>query len=115
MEDFIDCSATTHGVIFAGYVAQITKRKVDMLLDIVFSVSGCRPRATRLGANLTVLPRCLGFVHFTSAPPCRLVLDLSKCSDFCQRSLKVTRRFRRITQEDRQAPPPHLQARALAN
>src|SRR6202045_3831549 len=27
VKDFVDCSATTHGVIFAKYVAQITKQQ----------------------------------------------------------------------------------------
>jgi hypothetical protein len=27
MKDLVDCSATTHGVIFAKYVAQITKQQ----------------------------------------------------------------------------------------
>src|SRR5438445_213702 len=57
VKDLIDCNATTHGVIFAKYVAQLRSSKVDMLLDIVFSVSDRRPRATRPWANFKTL-RC---------------------------------------------------------
>jgi hypothetical protein len=39
VKNLVDCSATTHGVIFAKYVAQITKQQRDMLSDIVFYVS----------------------------------------------------------------------------
>jgi hypothetical protein len=36
VKDFVDCSATTHEVIFS---LRLRSNKVEMLLDIVFSVS----------------------------------------------------------------------------
>jgi hypothetical protein len=38
VKDLVDCSATTHGVIFAKYVAQITKQQGRYAVGHMFSV-----------------------------------------------------------------------------
>src|SRR5437879_13310031 len=47
MKDLVDCSATTHGSFSPNTSLRLRSSKVDMLLDIVFSVSDRRSRATR--------------------------------------------------------------------
>src|SRR3954471_16219453 len=47
VKDLIDCSATTHGIIFAKYVAQITKQQGRYAVGHRVLRSDRRPRATR--------------------------------------------------------------------
>jgi hypothetical protein len=46
MKDLVDCSATRTGSFSPNTSLRIRSSEVDMLLEIVFSVSHRRPRAT---------------------------------------------------------------------
>jgi len=57
MKDLVDCSATTHGSFSPNTSLRLRSSKVDMLLDIVFSVSDCRLQAIRVQQGSTDNPR----------------------------------------------------------
>jgi len=42
MKGLVDCRATTHGVIFAKYVAQITKQQLPMVHRLCVEGSGAK-------------------------------------------------------------------------
>src|SRR5438477_5911711 len=57
VKDLVDCSATTHGVIFAKYVAQITKQQGRYAVGHRLSPLGNRASLSRCMHRRTVAAR----------------------------------------------------------
>src|ERR1700732_2040590 len=73
VKDLVDCSATTHGVIFAKYVAQITKQQGRYAVGHGLSPLGNRPSLSRCMHRRKVAARRGGLVQL------RCVRESQKC------------------------------------